>query len=875
MHTVNYLKDYQPADFIIDSIHINFDLHEKDTVVKAILKMQRNPLSTNSKSALVLVGEELTLKKISVDGRALEAHEFQTDEQSLKIFAVPNAFILETEVIIQPQENKRLSGLYKSRNNFCTQCEAHGFRRITYYLDRPDVMSRFTTTIIADKKRYPILLSNGNLIEKKDLANNRHWVHWEDPSLKPAYLFALVAGDFDLLEDKFTTQSGNPVELKVYVEKGFGDQGEFALTALKHAMRWDEITFGREYDLNIYMIVAVSDFNMGAMENKGLNIFNTKYILARPDTATDGDYAAIESVIGHEYFHNWSGNRITCRDWFQITLKEGLTVLRQQLFDADMTSPAVARIDEVNGLRIRQFPEDDGPNAHPVRPESYIEVNNFYTATVYYKGAEVIRMVRTFLGPELFRKGMDLYFTRHDGQAVTTEDFIQAMAEVSNKDFQQFLRWYRQSGTPILDVESNYNPEQKNFTLTIKQNCPPTPGQLQKEPFDLPFAMGLVSPVDGDMPLQLQGETEKKQGTVVLEVSKPEETFTFINVAQKPIPSLLRNFSAPVKLNYRYTLEELAHLVKFDSDVVARWEAGQRLSTQILLNTLSSIDSTPQLPSLWVDTIHSLLSDKTLDLHLLARLIILPPESYLIQQMDPVDIDAICKVRTWARRQLAVELEKVFLKTYHHLQGHKEYVYNPEEMGKRSVKNICLNYLVTEGKNDYADLAFEQFQATDNMTDTMGALWALNDYPGEQRKNALELFYHRWQNQPLVINKWLSLQASSQLPNTLQMVRELLEHPAFSLLNPNNVYNLVGGFASNLRYFHAIDGSGYRLIADLVLKIDPNNPQVAARLVEPLTRWQRLDQKRQELMQAELNRIKDAGKLSKDVYELVSKSLLS
>ncbi len=863
MHTVRYLKDYAPPDFLIHSIYIHFDLQEKDTSVKAVLKIQRNPLSKNPKAPLILDGEALILKKINIDGRTLAAGEFQEDEQSLKIFTPPDAFILETEVVIQPQENTRLSGLYKSRNNFCTQCEAHGFRRITYYLDRPDVMARFTTTITADKERYPILLSNGNLIEQKDLAHNRHWVHWEDPSLKPAYLFALVAGDFDLLEDQFITQSERPIALKMYVEKGFGDQSAFALTALKHAMRWDEEAFGREYDLDIYMIVAVSDFNMGAMENKGLNIFNTKYILARPDTATDADYAAIESVIGHEYFHNWSGNRITCRDWFQITLKEGLTVLRQQLFDAAMTSPAVARIDEVNALRIRQFPEDDGPNAHSVRPESYIEVNNFYTSTVYNKGAEVIRMIRTILGPELFRKGMDLYFSRHDGQAVTTEDFVQAMADVSHKDFSQFLRWYKQSGTPVLDISSDYDPAKKMFSLQVKQSCPPTPGQPKKEPFDLPLAMGLLS----------QQGAEIKQASVVLEISQPQQTFTFENITEKPIPSLLRNFSAPVKLNYQYSLEQLALLVKFDSDVVARWEAAQRLASNILLETIKTSDENFSLPALWIDTFENLLNEKDLDHHLLARLIILPAESYLAQQLTPVNVEGICNARMRAKQQIGQALKEKFLKIYHHLQSHKEYVYNTKEMGKRSVKNLCLNYLVAEGSKEYAELAFEQFQAADNMTDTMGALWALNDYPEEIRTHALELFYHRWQNQPLVINKWLSLQASSQLSDILQKVRALMQHPAFSIANPNNVYNLIGGFAGNMRYFHAIDGSGYHLIADCVLKIDPNNPQVAARIVEPLTRWQKFDEKRQALMKQELQRIKATSKLSNDVYELVTKSL--
>lgn len=868
----HYLKDYLPADFVINSVHLHVDLQEENTLVKTVLNMKRNPAAHNPSAALVLNGEDMQLLSIHIDGQPLNANQYRVDEQHLTIMAVPDAFILETEVQIQPQNNTRLSGLYKSRTNFCTQCEAHGFRRITYYLDRPDVMSRFTTTITADKQKYPMLLSNGNLIEEKDLGGGRHWVHWQDPSLKPAYLFALVAGDFDILEDEFTTQSGRQVALKMYLERGFRDQGDFALTALKHAMRWDEEAFGREYDLDIYMIVAVSDFNMGAMENKGLNIFNTKYILAKPETATDQDYAAIESVIGHEYFHNWSGNRITCRDWFQITLKEGLTVLRQQLFDAAMTSPAVARIDEVNILRNRQFLEDDGPNAHPVRPEAYIEVNNFYTATVYNKGAEVIRMVRTLLGAELFRQGMDLYFSRHDGQAVTTEDFIQAMADVSHRDFTQFFRWYRQSGTPVLDVQSVYDQQAKRFSLSVTQSCPPTPGQAQKQPFYLPLAIGLIGENGQDLPLQLTGENRPTAGTKILEIQAEKQEFTLVNVPVKPVPSLLRNFSAPVKLNYPYRLEELALLMTHDSDTVARWEAAQRFAIAILMDRINSQPEQP-LPEIWFKTFSQLLSANDLDLHLLARLFTLPSEAYLAQYKTPVAVEKIHQAREFAKQQLATHLEKRFLDRYQRYTDHGPYTYNTEAMGRRSAKNLCLGYLVNTHKAEYAMLALQQFQASNNMTDTMGALWALNNYAGKEREQALAEFYKKWSNQPLVVNKWLALQASSQLPDTLAKVQELLQHSAFSLNNPNNVYNLLGTFANNMAQFHAHDGSGYRLIADQVIVIDPKNPQVAARLIEPLTRWQRFDAARQKLMQAELQRVLANPKISPDVYELVTKSL--
>lgn len=877
MHKTHYLKDYRPSDYLIPEVFLHFDLQEENTVVKTVLKIKRNPAASTAPQALILNGEEMELRSVSIDGHSLNAQQYQVDEHSLTIPNVPDEFVLETEVVIQPQKNTRLSGLYKSRTNFCTQCEAQGFRRITYYLDRPDVMSKFTTTISADKKNYPVLLSNGNLIECRDLSSGRHWVHWQDPSLKPCYLFALVAGDFDILEDKFQTQSGKQVDIKLYLERGFRDQGHFALTALKHAMQWDEEAFGREYDLDIYMIVAVSDFNMGAMENKGLNIFNTKYILAKPDTATDVDYAGIESVIGHEYFHNWSGNRVTCRDWFQITLKEGLTVLREQLFSEAMTSPAVARIDQVNILRNRQFLEDDGPNAHPVRPESYIEINNFYTPTVYNKGAEVIRMVRTLLGKELFRQGMDLYFSRHDGQAVTTEDFIQAMADVSGRDFTQFFRWYRQSGTPRLQVEGQYDADNQTFTLNIEQDCPATPGQAVKEPFYLPLAIGLLNPAGLDLPLQIQGENQAVADSRVLVVSEKQQQFVFVNISEKPTPSLLRNFSAPVKLNYAYTLEDLALLMTHDSDMVARWEASQRFAVQLLLELVKNLQNErkPNLPSLWLTTYSQILADKSCDKHLLARLLTLPAETYLAQFLQPIDVENIHRSREFAKKQLAIGLEQQFVALYHHFLDSKVYDYDTESMGKRSVKNTALLYLMLTAKEIYADLCYEQFKAADNMTDVMGAMVALNNYSGEQRNQVLREFYKKWRDQPLVVNKWFALQASSQLPDTLAQVKQLLKHPAFSLSNPNNVYNLVGVFAGNSIHFHAKDGSGYEFVADQVIAIDPNNPQVAARIVEPLTRWQNFDKQRQQLMQDQLKRVQQNPQISNDVFELVLKSLQS
>ena len=869
-----YLKDYQPADFTIDHVYLHFDLNDARTGVTSVLKMRRNPASKNQKAALVLNGEEMELKTVSIDGHLLQTSDYKVDDTHLTIPNVPDEFTLEIEVIIKPQENTALSGLYKPHNIFCTQCEAHGFRRITYYLDRPDVMSRFTTTITADKSKYPFVLSNGNLIESKDISGDRQWLRWEDPSLKPCYLFALVAGDFDLLTDTFTTMSGRMVDLRLYLEKGHLDQGAYALASLKRAMKWDEETWGREYDLDIYMIVAVSDFNMGAMENKGLNIFNTKYVLAKPETATDIDYFSIEAVIGHEYFHNWSGNRITCRDWFQITLKEGLTVFRDQSFSLDMTSPSVARIAEINVMRNQQFAEDAGPMAHPIRPESYIEVNNFYTLTVYRKGSEVIRMVQTLITPAVFRKGLDLYFEQYDGQAVTTEDFIKAMEVASGKDLTQFKRWYSQAGTPVLNITGNYNESKKTFTLTVKQICPPMPGQGKKEPLHMPLTIGLVGPHCSDMPLQLEGEKEAADGSCVLEIKAPEETFTFINVAEKPIPSLLRGFSAPVELDYPYTNEELAWLVQCDSDAFARWDAGQILAEIFLLKLIEQHcqKQAMVMDPLLLDVFEKLLTKPPADLNLLSKLLVLPAENYLLSKTDEPDVDIIHKVREFAKKQLAEKLESLFLSTYqkHSSQGH--YYYSIEEMGQRQVKNTCLTYLLATQKNEYITLAYKQFSNADNMTDKMGALIALNYHDCAERTKALSEFYETWRGEALVVNKWLTLQATSCLPKTLDTVKQLLKDPAFDIHNPNNVYALIGAYGANQVSFHNSNGEGYRFLAEQVLLIDQENPQVAARMIQPLTQWKQLDIRRGDLMRVELERIAGTSGISKDIYEISTKS---
>lgn len=862
-HTT-YLKDYRPSDFLIDDVNLFVELHENVARVKSLLTIRRNPLISDRHSSLVLDGEELNLESIILAGNPLSKKEYEITETQLIIANVPDQFTLETVVSIHPEKNTRLSGLYQSRENYCTQCESHGFRRITYYIDRPDVMSRFTTTISADKARYPYLLSNGNLIDQKDLSSNRHQATWQDPSLKPCYLFALVAGDFDVLSDQYTTLSGRAVQLHLYLEKGFKEQGGYALESLKRAMCWDEKKFGREYDLNIYMIVAVSDFNFGAMENKGLNIFNTKYILAQSDTATDADYVAIEGVIGHEYFHNWTGNRITLRDWFQLTLKEGLTVLRDQWFTEDMTSRALSRLEVVNSLRNQQFPEDAGPMAHPIRPDSYIEITNFYTQTVYRKGAEVIRMLATLLGQELFRRGMDYYFESYDGQAVTTEDFVKAMEKASGRDFTQFKHWYDQAGTPVLHIQSDYDEKAKTFRLMVEQTCPPTPGQAEKKPFHLPLAIGLVGSVS----------QQDIIGTRVLEITEHHHEFTFIHVLEKPIPSLLRHFSAPVKLEYAYTDDELLSLLLCDSDPFARWEAGQLFLTQLILRLADEhqMGGSLNMDDRLIATYSRLLKQETSDHGLLGELLVLPSMKYLLQQKTKSEVESIYAAREFVISKLAAALRADWQKIYQSMSIGR-YQYNPVDAGKRRLKNISLSYLVNLGTQEQIALAYQQFQKTDNMTDKMGALHALNDKACPERERALNAFYEEYQHQPLVVNKWLSLQASSSLPDTLENIKKLLIHPAVNLRNPNDVYALLVTLGNNMIVLHQKDGSVYQFLADQIIQLDAINPQVAARVLQPLTQFSHLDAHRQQLIRGELSRIAAQPKLSKDVYEVVTKSL--
>lgn len=862
-----FLKDYQVPAYLIDETNLHFDLNDEATFVTSTLRVRHNRLSDSKLRDLVLNGEALTLVSISLNGQALAESAYQIVEDELTIFSVPDNFELEIKTKIHPEKNTALCGLYRSANTYCTQCEAQGFRHITYFPDRPDVLSRYTTTIAADAKKFPVLLSNGNMTGSGKLENGRHWVKWEDPFNKPCYLFALVAGDFDLIEDTFTTQASNEIKLRIYVEKGHKDEAGHAMYSLKQAMRWDEVAYGRIYDLDIYMIVAIGDFNMGAMENKGLNIFNTKYILAKPETATDEDYIHILSVIAHEYFHNWSGNRVTCRDWFQLSLKEGLTIFRDQSFSEETLSPAVIRIHDVNALREVQFIEDASPLAHPVRPDSYIEINNFYTSTIYNKGAEVIRMIRTILGESLFRKGMDLYFTRHDGQAVTIEDFVRAMEDVSGVDLRQFRIWYNQAGTPIVSVEDDYDAELGIYRLNMNQKTLPTPNQPSKKALHIPIRMGLL---DGNgKEILLESE--------VVHLTEASQIFTFENIPVRPIPSLLRNFSAPVKLQYPYSHAQLQFLFKHDTDAFNRWEAGQRYTLQLLLQLVEDYqhDQPLQLSPEFTAMFAHVLQYEEKDAFLLTEMLKIPSEKYIGEQMEVIDVDAIHEAREFLMQQVAAQLQTILLDTYR--KNHKPssgYQFNIEEIGKRQLKNLCLGYLMLLPK--YEELALQQFEASlkTNMSDLQPALTAIANIESPHREKALSHFYNEWKHDALVMDKWLTIQATSKLKGTLETVRKLVRHQAFDLKNPNKVYSLIGAFGQrNPVNFHTANGEGYAFLREVVHQLDKLNPQVAARMVNPLTNWKRYDKERQELMQEQLQVLLHDNKISTDLYELVSKSL--
>lgn len=870
-----YLKDYTPPEYLIDQVELEFDLDERNTVVSSRLSLRRNPQSAADGASLVLQGEELELLSIALDGVALGENDFSLGPESLTIHAVPQdrVFVVNIENRINPQANTALEGLYLSSSMLCTQCEAQGFRKITWFLDRPDVMSRFKTTLSADKSKYPVLLSNGNKLAQGELDNNRHWVSWEDPFAKPCYLFALVAGQLECVAGEFVTMNQRRIALEIFVEQHNVDKCGHALQSLKNAMRWDEEAYGREYDLDLYMIVAVDHFNMGAMENKGLNVFNTKFVLARPDTATDSDYEHIEGVIGHEYFHNWTGNRITCRDWFQLSLKEGFTVFRDQEFSGDRSSRAVKRIEDVNALRTRQFAEDAGPLAHPVRPEAYIEINNFYTLTVYEKGAEVVRMLHTLLGAEGFRKGCDLYFARHDGQAVTCEDFICAMEAANNANFSQFRLWYSQAGTPVLSVSQRYDLAAKQLHLTIAQSCPPTPNQPLKAPLHIPVKLGLLGSDGSAMNVVYNGQSSKE---LTLNVTQAEQTFIFEQLAEPPVVSLLRGFTAPVNLKMQRSLEELAFLLKYDSDAFNRWEAGQQLAVQGIFGLIDDLNNgrALQLDAVMVEAYRSVLTEANQDLSYQAMLLALPEESYLAGQMLVIDVDAIHQTREFVRKTLAEQLQSEFKSLYAAHNRDESGCFDAGAVGRRRLKNICLHYLITRESEDSYMMAEQQFYTARNMTDQLAALSAIVNSRHPAKARSLDSFYQQWRKEALVIDKWFNLQATSIMPNTFATVQNLMRHPAFDMKTPNRVRALIGAFSqANAVHFHARNGEGYRFLADQVLALNTLNPQIASRMVTGLAQWRRFDAGRQHLMKQQLQRIVATEHLSKDVYEIASKSL--
>ncbi|HEY0522086.1 MAG TPA: aminopeptidase N [Stellaceae bacterium] len=881
------LADYRPPAFTIDTVDLDFDLGEEETRVKARLAVRRNPDSAAERDApLTLDGDALELVSLALDGEALDAGRYRlAEEGGLVIEHVPDRpFTLDIETRILPQKNTELSGLYTSGGNFCTQCEPEGFRRITYFIDRPDVMARYTVSVTADKARYPVLLSNGNPAGTEDLPGGRHRARWVDPHPKPSYLFALVAGDLVAFRDSFTTRSGKTVPLAIWVRRGDEDKCGQAMDSLKKAMIWDEDTYGLEYDLDVFNIVAVSDFNMGAMENKGLNIFNTLYVLAKPETATDADYQGIETVVSHEYFHNWTGNRVTCRDWFQLSLKEGLTVFRDQEFSGDMGSRAVRRIADVRRLRASQFPEDDGPLAHPVRPDSYIRIDNFYTATVYNKGAELVRMIQTLLGKEGFRKGMDLYIARCDNHAATIEDFVAAMQDANGVDLSRFKRWYAQAGTPELTVEDRYDAASGTYELTVAQSAKPTPGQPEKAPVVVPLAMGLIGADGRELPTRLDGENEAKAGTRVLALTEARQSFRFVDVpaspdGRGPVPSLLRGFSAPVKLK-GVSLERLKFLAMHDTDPFARWEAGQQVATWTLLDMIGAWQrgdaaGAATLDPDLIEALRRTLAGADADPAFAAEALTLPSEAFLADQIPVVDVDAIHAARQAARIAVGTALAPEFAAAYERLTDAGPYRSDGPAIGRRALRNVCLAYLAADGGNGGVARAKAQFDAGRNMTDVLAALRVLTDLdrPAE-REQALTAFYERWRHEGLVIDKWFELQATSSLPETLARVKQLLAHPAFDIRNPNRMRSLIGAFSQrNQVRFHDPSGAGYAFLADQIAVLDPINATMGARMVQPLGQWPRHDPARQALMKAALQRVLDLPNLSKNTYEIASKSL--
>ncbi|BDW95699.1 aminopeptidase N [Thalassospira tepidiphila] len=869
-------EDYKEPDFIVEKVELVFDLDRDVTNVKSRLFMAANPVRGTAKGDEVFLhGEDMKLLSVTLNETRLASSDFTVDQEGLRFKAPGQNFIAELETQISPANNTRLEGLYVSQSAFCTQCEAEGFRRITYFPDRPDVMATYKVTINANKESCPVLLSNGNLIDSGDLDGGRHFAVWEDPFPKPSYLFALVAGDLACVEDSFKTMSGRDVALRIFVEHGNEDRCDYAMDSLKRSMKWDEEVYGLEYDLDLFNIVAVSDFNMGAMENKSLNVFNAKFVLARPDTATDGDYERIESIVAHEYFHNWSGNRVTCRDWFQLSLKEGLTVFRDQEFSADQRSRPVQRIKDVNALRAAQFPEDAGPLAHPVRPDSYMEINNFYTATVYEKGAELIRMMHTLLGPDGYREGIDLYFDRHDGQAVTCDDFAKAMEDANGIDFTQLKLWYSQAGTPKLSWQGDYDADAKQYRLTISQKTDPTPGQPDKKPLHMPISIGLLGADGSDLVAK------------TVELTEASQEFVFDGVTEAPVLSFNRGFSAPVNITTDQPDDELVFLMGNDSDAFNRWEAGQKYATRLMLSAIAAYEANggdvdaafadeKARVDAFIAAMRATLTNDDLDKAFRADALVLPGEAFLSEQRKPANPEAIYQVRTALRKRIGQALSDDFANTYHQNASNAAFTPDAASAGQRALRATALAYLVASGSDEFADVAVAQYGTADNMTDQMAALSVLNnlDHPG--RETALADFEERFANDAVVLDKWFSLQAMSSRDDTLARVKDLMSHPAFTMRNPNKVRALIGAFAmGNPRHFHAKDGSGYAFYADRLIELDDINPQVAARLCAPLGKWAKYDADRADKMKAELNRILAKPEISRDLYEIASKSVAS
>jgi aminopeptidase N len=839
--------------------------------------MYRNRSAQNSNNDLVLYGEKLELDKVCIDGEEIDSGRMVLTEKELHIIEVPDSFELEIVTHINPEANTSLSGLYLSSSIFCTQCEAEGFRRITYYPDRPDVLAKYSTRIEADRTKYPVLLSNGNLEEEGQLEDGFHFAQWRDPFPKPSYLFALVGGNLVAEQGRFVTRTGRQVDLFIYTEPRNQGTCGHAMKSLIKSMKWDEEVFGLEYDLDRYMIVAVDDFNMGAMENKGLNVFNSKYVLASPETATDQDYLNIEGVIAHEYFHNWTGNRVTCRDWFQLSLKEGLTVFRDQEFSADMNSRAVQRIKDVRVLRQYQFREDEGPMAHPVRPDTYMEINNFYTVTVYNKGAEVVRMIHTLIGAESFRKGMDLYFKRHDGQAVTCDDFVAAMADASGRDLSQFKRWYSQAGTPVIKMSQSWS-EDGELSLTLRQHTPETPGQTEKLPFHIPVLIGFLDPHGKDMVEPLDSKYEKRGKSLLLELTENEQSFKFSGLFKKPAVSLLRSFSAPVKAEYERDLNSTTLQMAFDSDLFNRWDASFSLSQSIIAEL---VDQDAEADALTLDTAYveaaeSLLTSDAGDDALTALALQLPEEAYLALSFDKVDPDRLHGVRKFVKQELSARLKNELLRVYELKTDRNDYSISPAAIGARSLKNTCLDYLLGAARGDDTIIAMakNQYYEATNMTDQIGVLSVIAHLDTATRDELFSHFEKRWREQPLVMDKWFAMQALSSAEDTFDRVKKLLSHASFSIKNPNKVRALVGAFCQNHVHFHHLSGRGYDFLVDIILELDDLNPQIAARMANPLISWKRYEKRRQELMIGSLERLRDKKELSRDVYEIVNRGLM-